>query len=136
MLRVPYSQFSGFENVYLEDSYVLDIHINPSSVEFLLLVVINEQHPLYSPPECNEQYCFRKGMLRFPNVARLAWLEKSMKPYTDATGSVDYGNIDEFYLAGEYYNLRGDWGSLEIKSSPPSLEVQTGLPLFVRPLIS
>ena len=123
MQRFPYNQFSGFENVYLEDSYLLDIQINPSSIEFSLLVVLNEQHLLYSPPVSDEQYCFRKGILRFPNVAQIRWLEKSMTPYTDATGTVDYGNIDNFYLAGEYYYVSGDWGSLEIKSSPPSLVV-------------
>ena len=127
MERVPYYQLRGFEYVYLEDSYVLDIQINPSSVEFSLSVVLTEQHPLYEPPLPGERYCHRRGLLRFPNVERVKWLEKSMRPYTDATGTVDYGNIDEFYLADENYYLSGDWGSLEIKSSPPSLEVQNGV---------
>lgn len=131
MQRVPYSQFRGFEYVYLEDSYVLDIQINPSSVEFSLLVVFTEQHPLYSPPLPGEQYCYRSGLLRFPNVERVEWLEKSMMPSTDATGAVDYGNIDEFYLADGHYYLSGDWGRLEIKSSPPSLEVQNAAPAIL-----
>ena len=37
-----------------------------------------------------------------------------MKPYTDATGTVDYGNIDEFYLTDEHYYLSGDWVKLKI----------------------
>ena len=28
MKRVPYNQFIGFESVYLEDSFVLDIQVN------------------------------------------------------------------------------------------------------------
>jgi len=67
-------------------------------------------------------------MLRFPSVERVEWLEKSMTPYTDATGTVDYGNIDEFYLDDEHYYLSGDWGKLEIKSSRPSLDLQNAAP--------
>jgi hypothetical protein len=124
MERVPYYQLKGLEHVYLEDSYVLGIQINSSSVEFSLSLVLTEQHPLYSPPLPSEQYCYRSGLLRFPDVERVKWLEKLMRPYTDATGTVDYGNIDEFYLADGHYYLSGDWGKVEIKSSPPSLEIQ------------
>jgi hypothetical protein len=119
--RVPYNQFSGLEHVFLEDSYVLHIKIDLLSVEFSLLVVLNEQHPLYHPPQTNEQYCYRHGRLLFQNVQRVEWLEKSIKPYTDAIGSVDYGNVDQFYLANDHYYLEGDWGKLKITSAPPSL---------------
>lgn len=124
MEPIPYYQFQGFEHVYLEDSYVLDIQINPSSAEFLLRVVLTEDHPLYNAPLSGEKYCYRNGLLRFTNVERVEWLEKSMMPYTDATGSVDYGNIDEFYLSDEHYYLNGDWGELKITSSPPTLEIK------------
>lgn len=124
MERVPYHQIQGFEHVYLEDSYVLDVRTSPSSVEFSLSVVLTEQHPLYTPQLPDEQYCYRSGLLRFPNVRRVEWIEKSMIPFTDAAGAVDYGNIDEFYRTGERYYLSGDWGRLEIESSPPSLTIQ------------
>ena len=127
MEGVPYYQLSGLENVYLEDSYVLGIQIIPSSVEFSLSVVLTEQHPLYSPPLPGERYCHRSGMLRFPNVKRVQWLEKSMMQYTDATGEVDYGNIDEFYLVDGHYYLSGDWGTLEVWSPPPSLEIENAV---------
>jgi hypothetical protein len=131
MERIPYYQLEGLEHVYLEDSYVLDIKTDPASVEFLLCVVLTEHHPLYRFPSPAEQYCYRRGLLRFPNVERVEWLEKSMMPSTDATGAVDYGNIDEFYLADGDYYLSGDWGRLEIKSSPPSLEVQNAAPAIL-----
>ena len=128
MERVPYYQFEGFEHVYLEDSYVLDVRASPSSVEFSLLVVLTEQHPLYSPRLRDEQYCYRSGLLRFPNVRRVEWIEKSMIPFTDATRAVDYGNIDEFYRTDDHYYLSGDWGKLEVESSPPSLKIQETSP--------
>lgn len=131
MERIPYYQLEGLENVYLEDSYVLDIRTDPTSVEFSLCVVLTERHPLYRSPLPGEQYCYRRGLLRFRNVERIEWLEKSMMPSTDATGAVDYGNIDEFYLTDRHYYLSGDWGRLEIKSSPPSLEVHNAAPAIL-----
>lgn len=128
MDRVPYYQLQGLEHVYLEDSYVLDIQTNRSSVEFSLSVVLTDQHPLYKSPLPGEQYCYRNGLLSFPNVGRVKWIEKSMMPSTDATGEVDYGNIDEFFRTDGHYYLSGDWGRLEIESSPPSLEIQNAAP--------
>jgi len=97
MDQVPYQDFAGFENVYLEDSYVLDIRIKPYVVEFFLLVVLTEQHPLYGTPPATEQYCYRQALLQFTNVERVTWIMKSLVQYTDAEGNVDYGNIDEFF---------------------------------------
>ena len=131
MEHIPYYQLEGFEHVYLEDSYVLDIRTDSTSVEFSLCVVLTEEHPLYRAPLAGEQYCYRRGLLRFPHVERVEWMEKSIMPSTDATGAVDYGNIDEFYLADGHYYLRGDWGRLEIKSSPPSLQVQNSAPAIL-----
>jgi hypothetical protein len=128
MERVPYYQIPGLEHVYLEDSYVLDVRTSPASVEFSLLVVLREQHPLYSPPLPGEQYCYRNGVLRFANIRRVEWIEKSMAPSTDATGAVDYGNIDEFYEIDEHYYLSGDWGRLEVEASALSLEIQDVAP--------
>ncbi|HEX2268697.1 MAG TPA: hypothetical protein VHH35_04145 [Pyrinomonadaceae bacterium] len=128
MERIPYYQLEGLEQVYLEDSYVLDLRTEPTSVEFLLRAVLTEEHPLYMSPLPGEQYCYRSALLRFSDVERVEWMEKSIVPSTDATGAVDYGNIDEFYFAGGHYYLSGDWGRLEIKSSPPSLKFQTLLP--------
>lgn len=56
MQRVPYSQFAGFEKVYLEDSYVLDIQVRISSVLLVILVVLTEEHPDFSPPSAEQQY--------------------------------------------------------------------------------
>jgi hypothetical protein len=124
MDQVPYQAFAGLENVYLEDSYVLDIRIKQQVVELFLLVVLTEQHAFYATPPATEQYCYRKALLQFTNVGRVTWIMKSLVQNTDAAGTVDYGNIDEFFWDGECFNLSGDWGKLEIKSSPPTLEIE------------
>lgn len=123
MDHVPYQEFVGFENVYLEDSYVLDIRIKPRIVKFSLLVVLTEQHSLYTTPPTTEQYSYRQALLQFTNVERVTWVMESLVQYTDAEGEVDYGNIDEFFFDGKCYHLSGDWGKLEVKSSPPKLEI-------------
>lgn len=83
---------------------------------------------MYRPRLDGDQYCYRSGLLSFPNVRRVEWIQKSMIPFTDETGAVDYGNIDEFYRTDEHYYLSGDWGQLEVESSPPSLQIQDSAP--------
>ncbi len=122
MEQAHYSQFSGFEHVYLEDSFVLDIQTNLPRVQISLEVVLNEEHPLYVPPTPDEQYCYRRAHIYFPNAEQVEWIERSMIPSTDATGSVDYGNVDDFFRVDGHYHVKGDWGELDIVSSVPVLE--------------
>ena len=123
MEKIYYDQLPGFEGVYLEDSYVLDIKTDANSVDIFLEAVLTEKHPQYTHPKPNEQYCYRKTHLHFSNVKKVAWAQKSMHPYEDANGEVDYGNIDEFYLVDGHYYLAGDWGALNIVSSKPIVEI-------------
>ena len=46
----PYTELDGFENVYLEESYVLAIEARPGTVSFELEVVLTPEHPEYAPP--------------------------------------------------------------------------------------
>jgi hypothetical protein len=117
-----YWTFFGFENVYLEDSYLLNVQINNSSIEFLVETVLTENHPLYTHPLPNEQYCYKKYKIKFPYVRDYQWINKKMTPIHNPDGSVDYGNIDEFYLKNKKYHILGEWGELEIVSEPPILE--------------
>ncbi len=123
MPQISYEQLPGFEHVYLEDSFVLSIQTTPHSATFLLNVVLLEGHPLYSRPRPNEQYYFRNAVLRFVSATSVKWIEQSMHPSTDASGEVDYGNIDIMYLEGGEYHVAGEWGELRIVSPPPTIEV-------------
>ena len=105
-----------FDSYYLEDSYVLGLdESEPLRLAFSLLLVLTPQHPLYSKPLPMEQHCYRNGTLVFEGVSSLRWTERSFKPLWDASGTVDYGNIDVFKIKpqGQYY-LEGDWGSVRI----------------------
>lgn len=122
MQRVDYWKFSGFEYIYLEDSYVLKIETGPM-VEIIVEAVLRDSHPLYEAPKPGEQYCYRTGKIIFPLVRNFHWVKKNMVPTIDPDGSADYGNIDEFYLLDGAYRILGQWGELNIESEPPYFEV-------------
>jgi hypothetical protein len=115
--KVPYHHLPGFEHVYLEDTYVLDIVEEPTQLVFTLEVVLTEGHPLYQGPSIEAQYCYREALLKFSDIKKIIWTSRHFQAFTDASGSVDYGNIDIFYKSGFTYHLEGDWGSVNIESS-------------------
>ena len=120
-MRIDYGDFEGFEDVYLEDSYVLNISESSGMVEFEIEVVLREGHSQYSPPKSGEQYCYRRASIVFPSLKKADWQDRSFVPSVDKDGEVDYGNIDSFYLENDVYHLVGDWGKVLISSRPPTL---------------
>ena len=121
-MQSNYFTIEEFENVFLEDSWVLRIRTDSNSAEFLLDVVLTEKHPLYTFPKQNEQYCYKQATINFPEVVKAIWVEVNMFPYKDLDGEIDFGNIDSFIYDGEYYNLSGDWGELKIQSAKPTIK--------------
>lgn len=120
MERLNYWQFPGFENIYLEDSYVLSINAK-TSIQILLEAVLTENHSLYTQPLPGEQYCYRRMTVNFPHPQTYDLVLNNISPIADPDGGVDYGNIDEFFRADDKYYLRGEWGELTIVSDPPIL---------------
>ncbi len=118
-----YYEFHSLEHVYLEDSWVLDIQTEPDSVEIILETVLTANHPQYSAPLPNEQYCYRNGRIRFQNAKSVTWVNKSMIPNLEPGSPPDYGNIDVFYFSEGSYHLIGEWGELEIVSCEPLFEL-------------
>lgn len=121
MSRIPYNDVPGLQHVYLEDSFVLGVREYPGRVEFDLEVVLTPDHPDYSVPRENEQYCYRPATLVFPRVTDIRWLERHFRKIPDPSGSPDYGNIDVFEADGRKYKVCGEWGSVELLSDPPQL---------------
>ena len=116
-----YSEIPALENVYLEDSYVLEVCEGGDSFEFSLLLVLTEKHSSYTEPQSNEQYCYKKASLSFPNVESVEWIERKMQPIKDSDGSTDFGNVDFYTFDGRIHNLGGEWGEVKIVSDEPSL---------------
>lgn len=111
---IIYYDMPGFEYVYLEDSYVLDIEIRYRIVKFYLEIVLTSEHKFYRPPNENEQYCYKKGIIIFEKVSNIVWSDITGIPGTDADNSIDYGNIDNFILQDGLYVLDGSWGNMKI----------------------
>ncbi|MCS6127919.1 hypothetical protein G3485_13075 [Shewanella baltica] len=117
-----YHEISGFESLYLEDSYVLGIDDSGEDVVFIMEFVLTEQHPKYSEPNNSESYCYIKGKIKFIKPKSVRWLNRSKNRFIDKNGEIDLGNIDTFILDGDKIMLNGDWGELEI--SPNQIIVE------------
>ena len=111
------------KNLYLEDSFVLSIDEFEGEIVFGMGFVLNENHPLYSEPSSEENYCYRKGKIKFTEPKVVRWIKRNEKRTTDINCEVDFGNIDTFIKSDdEKYVLSGDWGKLEI--SPKDIIIE------------
>jgi hypothetical protein len=118
--RVHYGKLPGLKDVYLEDSYVLSIADEPGSLRFTILLVLRDTHVSYVAPTSQDRYCYRLGVLEFRDASRVDWSHRSKRRYRDADGRVDYGNVDVFFREADgSYHLEGDWGVVDVSSSPP-----------------
>ncbi|GGH47464.1 hypothetical protein GVY41_04280 [Frigidibacter albus] len=115
----PYSKLAGFEHLYLEDSFVLAILYDAAEVRFEMEFVLTEQHPDFQPPRSGEQYCYRRGTIRFPKGAEVVEVLRRDVSSQDATSEPDMGNIDSFEWCGGRYRLVGDWRRLDIRCGKP-----------------
>lgn len=126
--KLSYTQLDGFEHLYLEDSFVLDIAAHPGRLTITIELVLTPEHPEYQPPSPSEQYCMRPGVIEFESVRRLAWTGQGTPPSTDASGTIDYGNIEEFEATEDTVTLQGDFGQLEIESTTPTVRLVNPIP--------
>lgn len=111
-----YWDLPGFEDVYLEDSWVIDVRATMGRVAMSLDVVLRETHAAYRAPREGEQYCYRSGSIRFEAVSDLRWTGQAKQPAVDSDGELDLGAIDGFEAHDEVYQLSGDFGSIYVHS--------------------
>ncbi len=108
--------FATLAEVYLEDSWVLNVAPTEQGVTFQLDAVLTTRHPRYQPPAPNEQYCYRRARLTVASTKRSHLQRSDAPPATDASGEHDYGNIDLFTPVdwdGEVaWEMSGGWGDL------------------------
>jgi len=119
----PYYELNDFDEVYLEDSFVLCAVASPRSVRLLVELVLRESHAAYAPPLVGEMYCYRRGEIVFEAVTDLAWKMYDRRPAIDASGTHDYGGIDLFEFEGNRYVIEGDFGRLSMEADICRLEV-------------
>lgn len=117
----PYADLPGYANLLLEESWVLDIAAQPGRLAIQAELVLTPDHPEYQPPGPQEQFCTRIGVLTFPSVVSLTWTGQGAPPATDATGSVDYGNIEVFTRSERITRVHGEFGSINVESDTPQV---------------
>jgi len=110
-----YDVIKKLENIYLEDSYVLNIEETKNSIYFEMEFVLIENHPLYVLPLFNQKYCYKKGGLKFIKCREINWKIKNNIRFIDKNEDFDLGNIDSFSIVDDINVLSGDWGIVEIK---------------------
>ena len=120
-----YYKLVGLENVFLEDSFVLAVYVQPGEVDFGVEVVLTESHPEFSAPKEREKYCYRRGHLRFLGVQQVRWQMGDIEPARDATGEIDYGGFDRFEFESNDYTVAGDFGTLEIRALKCELSIDS-----------
>ena len=121
-----YAELPGFEHLYLEDSWVLAVEHRPAELRFDIEAVLMESHPEWAPPKRDEQYSYCRAAIVFRNPRAVKWVQRMEgPPAVDASGEVDYGNIDVFEWDGSSFELQGDWGHVRIEGDAPVV-VQTG----------
>ncbi len=117
---------SGPEHVYLPDSWVLSVRTDADLVRFLIDAVLEYEHPMfYWPPHAGEQYPY--AILRWQMSGEVHWNEGPNldKPAIDATGEIDFGNIDAWWSEGKLTFLEGDWGSVRIRDAVHMVEFES-----------
>lgn len=121
-----YTALPQLSGLLLEESYVLGIEARPTSVRFVLDLVLTREHPRYADPVPGEQYCFRRGHIEFVGVRRLLWTAQGAPPARDASGELDYGNIDLFNASEIGYELEGTWGRMEVQADDVLAALEDG----------
>ncbi|WP_019137607.1 hypothetical protein [Cellulomonas massiliensis] len=123
MTDAAYWTLPALADYYLEDSWVLDVTARPGALVLRLDFVLLESHRAFTAPLPGEQYCYRSGVLRFPNVRRLTWSDQGRPPARDATGEIDYGSVDTLLIGDDRHSLVGDFGNIEVSSAAPVVEL-------------
>jgi hypothetical protein len=117
-----YTELPGFENLLLEESFVLSIIASNRFFELAVEFVLTPRHEMYQPPKQDEVECYRKGAVRFRDVESISWMRQMRVPSVDANGEIDYGNIDVFEFDSGRYLLEGDFGRIEIEAGEVTAE--------------
>jgi hypothetical protein len=115
--------FIPLADVYLEDSWVLEVSPSAHGIAFHLDVVLVPGHPSYEAPRPGEQYCYRTAWLDLASDQVIELELSGRRPTTDPDGSGDYGNIDrlEFDQHQQRWVIEGDWGRATIHAPTVAL---------------
>ncbi|WP_133176489.1 hypothetical protein [Nocardioides currus] len=88
--------FADLAEIYLKDSWVLEVDATEHGVAFRLDAVLTPNHPRYHPSAPGEQHCYVRATLTVASTTRSLLHRSDAPAATDASGELDFGNIDVF----------------------------------------
>lgn len=111
MSCTPYDQIPALSNYYLEDSYLLAIHILPGKLIFRVEAVLTSAHPAYVEPAEDKMYCYRLIDIIFNDVTSIQKFSIEFSIAIDANDEKDMGSIDCLTVSnGKGIHMMGPWG--------------------------
>ena len=114
---------SPLAHVFLPDSWVLSVETTDETVCFVVEAVLEAEHErFYWPPKAGEQHAY--ALLRWSLRGDVWWNDGPNldNPATDASGEIDFGNIDSWWQEGDVEHLEGGWGSVAIRNGRHNIE--------------
>jgi len=114
-----------FEGIDLTDSFVLSWRQSPTEILFNLEASIWPQSEYYEEPIDDEITCYKPATLIFKNVDEVSGLLEmsEVRPFSDASGEKDYGNIDSLEQINNGYRVVGEFGSVLINGGSVLFEI-------------
>jgi len=100
--------------ISFESSYVTKIYVSPSNFTIEIDCALMDEHPLYEENLGLNKACFKKACLVFHNFSSLSWESKKLLPAKSASGEIDYGSFDLFYVDAAGAKFSGEWGLIAI----------------------
>ena len=121
-----WTEKSEFRGIDLHDSWVLSWSLIKNRLTFEIEASIWPDSPFYEPPLPDEYTCYKRAQLEFDGFQAVHGLKPmdQVNPGFDASGSRDFGNIDELEDTENGYRICGDFGSVHIVGGTMQFEVR------------
>lgn len=111
----------NLDDLYLMDSFVLKIDVDPEAIAILADFVVLPTSPLYTAPKPHESHCFKRAVMTFAKWDNMYWHRSDKRFAIDADGEIDYGGFDEFSSYNNHYVIRGTFGDMSFDSNVPKI---------------
>lgn len=121
---VGWQKLREFADVDLERSFVLSWNYEAGALLVDIDLLLLPDHPFYEKPRPAEKVCIRPALIEFP-FCQAVTTGKGDDDIAAIVASLGNGAITGMrLLADGYYEIRGDFGSVEIEAERPLLRLK------------
>lgn len=116
-----------FKGIDLNDSFILGWQAEGQRLSFDIELSVWPASEYYENPKEGAYTCYRRALLVFDQIEKCSGLLSmdDAPRSTDASGEIDYGNIDRLVVIGNRYIVEGDFGQVEVQGGDLHLEFNT-----------